>query len=194
MKFNIADYIGKYAMHCKTKEEAEDFCNYLNRIGKTRMFGGEYDGLSLWNRYRDELTINFGSGTHSEIDFYRKNNFIILEWEDFMNKTFTKKDLKNWDIIQYRNGRAAIVNTDLKSLISDSGYNSLNIIKEDLTCGVGDHSFDIIAVRRPKIDAHCQLDSFEYSRGTLVYERKEVEEMTLEQVCKLLGKEIKIVK
>ena len=25
MKFNIDDYKGKYAMHCKTKEEAEDY-------------------------------------------------------------------------------------------------------------------------------------------------------------------------
>ena len=27
MKFNIDDYKGEYAMHCKTEEEAKDFCN-----------------------------------------------------------------------------------------------------------------------------------------------------------------------
>lgn len=110
-----------------------------------------------------------------------------------MKHTFTKADLKNWDIIQYRNGNTAIVNIDLKSLISKEGYNSLNCIIEDLTCGQ-DHNFDIIAVRRPKIGANCQLDAFKYGRGTLVYEREEVEEMTLAEVCKLLGKNIKIVK
>lgn len=35
MRFNIEDYKGKYVMHCKTEEEAEDFCIYLDSIGRT---------------------------------------------------------------------------------------------------------------------------------------------------------------
>ena len=34
MRFNIEDYKGKYAMHCKTEEAAKDFCNYLDSLGR----------------------------------------------------------------------------------------------------------------------------------------------------------------
>jgi hypothetical protein len=51
-----------------------------------------------------------------------------------------------------------------------------------------------MAVRRPCTKGDCCFNAFEHNYGTLVYERKEVEEMTLEEVCKALGKEIKIVK
>lgn len=44
MKFNIDDYKGKYAMHCKTEEEARDFCNYLHSIGRVWNSGGDYLG------------------------------------------------------------------------------------------------------------------------------------------------------
>jgi hypothetical protein len=58
----------------------------------------------------------------------------------------------------------------------------------------GRNEFDIVAVRRPKYKRDCQFSAFDDDMGTLIYERQEVEEMTLEQVCKLLGKEIKIIK
>jgi len=32
MKFNIDDYKGNYVMHCKSLEEATDFCNYLDNV------------------------------------------------------------------------------------------------------------------------------------------------------------------
>ena len=34
MKFDINDYKGKYTMHCKTEEEAKDFCEYLHSVGR----------------------------------------------------------------------------------------------------------------------------------------------------------------
>lgn len=192
MKFNIKDYPGKYAMHCKTKEEAKDFCKFLDSIGRKWCRGGKYADVLNWDWYEKNTAYSFNDGTYADTSYYRDQHYTILKWEDFMNHTFTKADLKNWDIVQYRNGNTAIVNTDLGSLISKEGYNQLGCFRDDLTCC--DHDFDIVAVRRPKVDAHCQLNAFEYSRGTLVYERQEVEEMTLEQVCKLLGKNIKIVK
>ena len=64
---------------------------------------------------------------------------------------------------------------------------------DDLT-HVRDEEYDIVAVRRPRYKGDCMFKAFEFELGELVYERKEVEEMTLAEVCKLLGKEIKIIK
>jgi hypothetical protein len=124
-----------------------------------------------------------------------KDAMLCKTEEDFMKHTFTKKDLRNWDIVQYRDGSEAIVNIDLGTLISVKGFNSLHSFREDLKSCSGEVSFDIVAVRRPKLQHDCQLDKvFKYHLGELVYERQEVEEMTLEEVCRLLGKDIKIIK
>ena len=48
MKFNIDDYKGKFAMHCKTKEEAEDFCRYLDSIGCKWKNGNRYLNCTYW--------------------------------------------------------------------------------------------------------------------------------------------------
>jgi hypothetical protein len=55
---------------------------------------------------------------------------------------------------------------------------------------------DIVAVRRPLCASDCRLNVFTHSGGKLIYDRERdtVEEMTLAEVCKLLGKNIKIVK
>ena len=112
-----------------------------------------------------------------------------------MNGTFTKADLKTGDIIRRRNGWVEIVNLELDMLICKSGWNNLDSVREDLT-NIAGEQFDIIAVRRPMAKNDCQFKAFEYEWGTLVYDRERdaVEEMTLEQVCKLLGKNIKIIK
>ena len=194
MMFDINNYKGKYAMHCKTREEADDFCNYLHNCGRKWRNGGSYDDCyNYFNRFTEDTVYYFNDGEYGHILSAQRQYYTILKWEDFMKHTFTKADLKNWDIIKYKNGEEAIVNIDFNSLISKDGWNSLKSIRDDLTNGIN-HDFDIVAVRRPKIDAHCQLDTFKYSRGTLIYERQDVEEMTLEQVCRLLGKEIKIIK
>lgn len=112
-----------------------------------------------------------------------------------MNKEFTKSDLKNGDVTLRRDGTANIVCIETGTLISLSGFDYLKEVGEDLTdIKYHDSIFDIVAVRRPTEPWHCQFCAFDKKLGDLVYERKEVEEMTLEEVCKALGKEIKIVK
>ena len=193
MKFNINEYEGKFVMHCKTEEEAKDFCQYLDSVGRKWCSGDSYIGHTAYKWYEEKTAYNFNEGFYCDTDYYKKENYTILEWEDFMKRTFTKENLKTGDIIQRRNGNTEIVNLELGMFIRRSGWNNLDSIKSDLTCTNG-KEFDIVAVRRPKEKGDCQFNAFEYKWGTLVYERQEVEEMTLEQVCKLLGKEIKIIK
>ena len=193
MKFNIDDYKGKYAMHCQTEEEAKDFCNYLHSVGKKWGGGSSYLNKTLWDIYYSNTVYYFNDGLYGNISNAKFYNYTILEWSDFMNKEFTKADLTG-DVVEFRNEDVGIVNGELNTIIARSTWYDLNNYKDDLTSVYGYEQYDVMAVRRPKVKGDCQFDAIKYDWGTLVYERKEVEEMTLEEICRLLGKEIKIVK
>lgn len=192
MKFNINDYKGKYVMHCKTEEEAKNFCAYLDSVGRTWCSGGHYTDGNNYDRYRESTVYYFNEGTFCDIDHAKAGHNIILEWEDFMNNTFTKADLRTGDVILRRDGTTEIYNGELGMFITKDGWNDLAHERNDLTDSISSE-FDIVAVRRPHNKFDCVFDAFVKERGELVYERKEVEEMTLAEVCKLLGKEIKII-
>lgn len=192
MKFNINDYKGKYVMHCKTEKEAKDFCNYLHSIGRKWTGGGCYFNNALWDVYYSNTVYYFNDNTYCDIKDAMRHNYTILEWSDFMNKEFTKADLKTGDVIMRRNGKIGIINRELDTIISKDAYSDLDNVRADLT--TFDEQWDIVAVRRPLKKRDCQFNAFQCEWGILVYERKEPEEMTLEEVCRLLGKEIKIVK
>ena len=194
MKFFIDEYKGKYVMHCKTEAEAIDFCKYLHEHGRKWVTGRSYLFGSCYDYYEQDTAYNFNEGTYSPIDFFERNGYTILEWSDFMDKPFTKENLRTGDVILRRDGDVEIVNCELGMFIRrDCLWNDLVAIADDLSSTVmGD--CDIIAVRRPKDKGDCTFDAFKMKRGILVYEREEVEEMTLAEVCKLLGKNIKIIK
>lgn len=192
MKFNINDYKGKYVMHCKTEGEAKNFCAYLDSVGRTWCSGGHYTDGNNYDRYSENTVYYFNEGTYCDISDARERNYTILEWEDFMNNTFTKADLRTGDVILRRDGTTEIYNGELGMFITKDGWNDLAHERNYLTNFISSE-FDIVAVRRPRNKFDCVFDAFVKERGELVYERKEVEEMTLAEVCKLLGKEIKII-
>ena len=111
-----------------------------------------------------------------------------------MKDTFTKEDLKTGDVIQCRGGLVGIVIRELDTIVTQCSYLDMANYEQDLTSRFGNDKFDIVAVRRPKKKGDCQLLACKYQWGDLIYERPEVVEMTLAEVCKLLGKEIKIIK
>ena len=197
-KFNINDYPGKYAMHCKTEEEAKDFCRVLHEAGRKWCTGVSYLENTNWSNtlYGTRIYYNFNRGMYaSDESTYTCEGYTILEWSDFMNKKFTKADLKNGDVVLTRNNKVYIVCVDTGTLIGQNGYNRLSDVRDDLTYTtfIG-NDYDIIAVRRPLNPDDCRFSAFSDAKGTLVYERDETVEMTLEEVCKALGKNVKIVK
>ena len=195
MQFDIRDYPGKYVMHCKTKEEAKDFCQHLHDLGLKWSTGTSYACCDNWEDHRTRTAYSFNTGQYANTDYFRGLHYTILEWEDFMKKKFTKNDLKTGDIVQYANGSTAIVIRGLEVLTSKTGYMCLDRYTNDMTLGE-DSCYNIVAVIRPDVASDCQFNAFVHGFGDLVYdrERDEVEEMTLAEVCKLLGKTIKIVK
>ena len=199
MKFSINEYKDgkdyKFAMHCKTSEEALDFCKYLHSTGRRWISNESYISSCNWSLYEENTLYYFNQGAYGSIKRAHKENAIVLEWSDYMNKKFTKEDLKTGDVVKFRNGKVGIVNRDFEMLITKSAWIDLNNILEDLTDGkTGD--YDIVAVRRPYNKFHCVFDAFEFDFGELIYDRDrdEIVEMSLEEICAALGKNIKIVK
>ena len=186
--FNIDDYKGKYAMHCKTKEEAEDFCKYLDTLGKKWCSGKSYVEVSNWDRYGKNTCYNFISNSFSGFRLYEKFDYKILEWSDFMqkkNQNFTKKDLKDGMIIQYRDKTFRAVYSEMLFTITSKGVqqmSSLSGYNDDLTHKTYSE-MDIMLVGC--INEHGLLKP--------IFEREKVEEMTLEEVCKELGRKVKII-
>lgn len=196
MKFNIEDYKGDFVMHCKTEEEAKDFCRYLDSVGRKWCDGTKYTEMTHWNFDKDKTCYDFNLGVYDSIEYFYNKKYQILEWGDFMDNKFTKADLKSGDVVLRRDGSVEIVCLETGALIRRDGFNVLDELTDDLISTFNDDdSDDIIAVRRPKQSYHCQFCAFDEGLGELVYERgDEPEEMTLEEICKALGKEIKIIK
>lgn len=196
-KFNLDDYQGKYAMHCKTEEEAKDFCRVLHEAGRKWNGGESYLEYTFWDmsvlqKYcGKERYYQFNEGLYSTRECF-VHDYTILEWSDFMNKDFTKADLRNGDVVLRRNGDVEI---HIAGRFVDKGGCAVGSIflNRDLS-HVDSFSRDIMAVIRPVVMSDMSFDAFGKKLGRLVYERDETVEMTIEEVCKALGKNVKIVK
>ncbi len=135
----------KIAVHCKTKEEAKDFCKQMHEHGMTWLDGESYLEDNYWENYRENICYT-NNGHYSRIGFCKKENYTILEWSDYMNtekKKFTKADIKDGMVIESRDG---ILCVKIKELLLQRGwcksfskYSNNLYFEEDREC-------DIIAV------------------------------------------------
>lgn len=199
MKFDINNYKGKYAMHCKTEEEANDFCKYMDSIGRRWCDDStRYTENNSYNVYGSKTTYTFNENAFADYDWHKTNGYTILEWSDFTNGEFTKAYLKSGDVVKFRNEQIGIVCkfNDSKTIITKDGFVGFEGLTGELTTPLI-NKYDIIAVRRPHKKSECQFIAFKYEYGTLIYEREECREMTIEEACEALGKlfneKIKIV-
>ena len=84
LKFDIFYYDGNFAMHCKTKEEAELFCRYLNSVGKKWRGNVSYSiYTTYWDTYKDQTCYAFNEGRFSPIRYYKRNGYQILTFSDY---------------------------------------------------------------------------------------------------------------
>lgn len=105
MKFNINKYLGNYAMHCKTEEEAKIFCRYLDSVGRRWADGTSYMSMTNWN-YGPDTCYTFNSGTYCKKTYFlTRNYYTILEFSDF---EWDNKNTKRKPVIIYRNGQDVI--------------------------------------------------------------------------------------
>lgn len=85
MNFNVNDYRGKYVMHCKSKEEYDEFCNVLDKLGMRWNDGSKFSQHNRWKEYKEETCINFNQGKYGNVKWYLEDGYIILEWSSLGN-------------------------------------------------------------------------------------------------------------
>ena len=115
------------------------------------------------------------------------------EIEEGMKKEFTKGDLKNGMVIEYRNGERGLVLNG--KIIGFRVYTDLKDYSEDLRCKVDDCTcIDIMKIFNTC--ATCLEHAFKNSNLELIWERKETERMTVEEMAaklqELTGKGIEV--
>lgn len=111
---------------------------------------------------------NRSSNFESLVEWFRGSyEFELVEEK----KMFTKKDLKNGDVIVRRNGNAEIAIVDQGVFVTKGGFNRLSAVNDDLT--TDESSWDIVKVIRPTKEYHCQFATAEHNNwGNIVYDRE----------------------
>ena len=194
-KFNWDEFKNKdnkIAVHCKTEEEAVDFCKQMHEHGMKWNGGFSYLDYTNYRIYR-ERTCYIAKGEYCFKNYYEKMGYTILEWSDYMKKEFTKADLKDGMVVKYnddRFGKRLVVGG---FLIGEDGHADLGDYNENLKSTAS----DLEIVRVYKIKRIGKISSIMKNRNLeLIWERKEPKKMTVEEMRKkleeLTGEEIEV--
>ena len=72
-------------VHCKTEEEAKDFCKQMHEHGLEWCTGERYLNNTSYYCYKDK-TCYSNLGGFGSINFYKSNDWEVLRWSDYMCK------------------------------------------------------------------------------------------------------------
>lgn len=193
-KFNWNEFKNKYnkiAVHCKTEEEAIDFCKQRHERGMKWCTGKSYMEKTNYKEY-EERTCYTGDGMYSSHGYYKSEGYKILEWGDYMQKEFKKADLKSGMVVEYRDGDRRLVID--KYLAGKDSHYELSAYNENLKNEYpGLTIMKVFKIcRRAILGNILDDDNLE-----LIWERKEPKKMTNEEMRKkleeLTGEEIEVM-
>ena len=198
-KFNWDEFKNKdnkNVVHCKTEEEAKDFCKRMHEHGMKWRGGESYLECTEYGIHLSE-TCYTGYGEFASYDFYKEREYKILEWSDYMDKEFTKADLRDGMVVEQRNGEMYLVLAE--EVVRKCGYNRIDGYTDDLKCEgrTGYTGGDIVKVYRITPESLRRIeDVFIKSNLELIWERKEPKKMTVEEMRQkleeLTGEEIEV--
>lgn len=201
-KFNWNEFKNKdnkIAVNCKTKEEAKDFCRQMHGQGMKWRNGESYLKNTNYGMC-NEGTCYYGDGEWSSLDIAEKYNYKILEWSDYMesdymDKEFTKADLKDGMVVEQRDGNMYLVLAG--KAVRKGGCNHIDGYTDDLKWE-GYTGGDIVKVYRITPESlGCIEDVFIKNNLELIWERKEPKKMTVEEMRQkleeLTGEEIEVM-
>ena len=199
MRFNWDEFKNKdnkIAMHCKTEAEAKDFCKIMHEHGMEWRDGESYLEYTGYERYLSK-TCYSGDRWFADYDFCESEGYKILEWSDYMNKEFTKADLRDGMVVEQRDGGMYLVLAGMA--VRKGGYNRIDSYTDDLKweSRTGYTGGDIVKVYRITPESlGCIEDVFIKSNLELIWERTELKKMTVEEMRKkleeLTGEQIEI--
>lgn len=167
----------KIAVHCKTEEEAKDFCREMHEQRMKWKNCGSYVENTNYDVYPGKMCY-YSNGEYSSLKFAEEHSLTILEWSDYMQREFTKADLKDGMVVEYCNGKRRLVLNN--HLIGKDGYYKLNKYTEDMK---DEESSERDIMRVFKIEIITTLDRiFHIENLELIWERDETKRMTLEEM------------
>lgn len=174
------DKNNKIAVHCKTEEEAKDFCKQMHEHGlRWCNHTDSYIKRTNWHICK-EKTCYSNSGRYCDKDHYIENDYKILEWSDYnMKKEFTKTDLKSGMVIEYNDktfGRRLVAGD---YLIGGNGYSELNDYANNLISN--NANLEIVKIYKIRYGS-CFNDLMEDKNLELIWERIEVKHMTVDEM------------
>lgn len=184
---------GKIVVHCKTKKEAEDLCLQMHEHGMTWESGNSYLSYTYYEVHKNKTCYSIGG--YQSCDYFRKYRCNILEWSDYMDKEFTKADLRDGMVVEQRNGEMYLVLAGM--VVRRGGRNHIGCYDDDLKWE-GYTGGDIVKVYRITPESLRRIeDVFIKSNLELIWERKEPKKMTVEEMRKkleeLTGEEIEVM-
>lgn len=184
---------GKIVVHCKIKKEAEDFCKQMHKQGMVWGTGNSYLSCTHYEEYKNK-TCYSGGGGYQSYDYFEKYRYNILEWSDYMDKEFTKADLRDGMVVEQRNGNMYLVLAGVA--VRKNGRNRIGGYDDDLKWE-GYKGGDIVKVYRITPESlGCIEDVFIKSNLELIWERTESKKMTVEEMKQkleeLTGEEIEV--
>lgn len=181
---------GKIVVHCKTKKEAEDLCLQMHEHGMTWESGNSYLSYTYYEVHKNKTCYSIGG--YQSCDYFRKYRCNILEWSDYMQKEFTKADLKDGMVVKHRNGDKRMVISE--ALIGEDGYSDRNCFREDLTNRYF-KDLDIVGVYAIQEYSNFADMLSDYNLE-LIWERTESKKMTVEEMKQkleeLTGEQIEV--
>ena len=184
-KFNWDEFKNeenKIAVHCKTEEEAKDFCERMHKQGMKWCSGESYMIETNYEFCEEEIC--YIKGEFSPYQYYKSNGYEILEWSDYMNKEFTKADLEDGMVVEQRDGSMYLVLAG--KAVRKGRCNHIDGYTDDLKWE-GYTGGDIVKVYRITPESlGCIEDVFIKSNFELIWERTESKKMTVEEMRKKL--------
>lgn len=82
----------KICMHCKTKEEAEDFCKAMDKAGLKWSSGTSYLEMSCFRTHENHTCYYFNKGTYDSVSLAENKGSQILEWSDYRSTDPPKEE------------------------------------------------------------------------------------------------------
>lgn len=162
----------KIAVHCKTEEEAKDFCREMHERGMKWYSEETCLNRTHYDIYK-EKTCYYADGEYSRLEFAEEKGYAILEWSDYIQeKEFTKADLKDLMIVEYRNGEKFLKLGE--KLINYNGFEELSTFDNNLKDVCFSSEYDIMKIYKLNlVRVYCLEDIFNIENLELIWERNE---------------------
>lgn len=204
MQFNWEEFMdktNKIAVHCKTEEEAIDFCKKMDEHGMLWHSGNSYIEKNEWGGYGyKEETCYSNNGYFADKNFYKENGYKVLEWSDYMMLKHPIDYLKYGYVVEFENGELGMYmpsqEGDCFDLKGDICCRYLQVYENIKELKIKDFYKDYRDV--VKIYGYSRFGS--NSRKILIEGRpliwkrpEEVKKMTVSEICKELGYKVEII-